>query len=59
VTEVQSNSTMDAKEKLGRSNGSIFKKHSLAKEYKEVAKSLFIIVEVSLSCERRAQLDSL
>ncbi|KAN0128069.1 hypothetical protein V8E53_014106 [Lactarius tabidus] len=40
--------TMDAKEKLGRSNGSIFKKHSLAKEYKEVAKSLFIIVEIEI-----------
>ena len=50
---------MDAREKLESANGSIFKKYSRAKEYKEVAKSLFIIIEVSLSCELRRQLDSL
>ncbi|KAF8258748.1 hypothetical protein EI94DRAFT_1707698 [Lactarius quietus] len=51
-------STMDAKDKLRgvKGPGYVLKKYSLAKEYKQVAKSLFIIVEISRArAERAAQ----
>lgn len=39
--------------------GSIRRKYSLAKDYKQVAEHLFLVVEVSLSCEHKTQLNLL
>ena len=51
---------MEAKRNLDNAAGSIFKKYSRAKEYKQVTKALFIVVEVSIPVnEQRTQFDSL
>ncbi len=59
MTEAQWDRTIRAKESLQRANGSVFQRRSLAKEYRQVAKHLFIIVEVSIYRDHGIRLDSL
>lgn len=46
-TDAQWGRTTTAKQRMGSANGSIRERYSLAKDYKEIAKNLFIIVEVN------------
>jgi hypothetical protein len=50
MTETQSDSTTTAKALLQSASGSLRQKFALAKEYKQRAEHLFIIVQVSLPC---------
>ncbi len=59
VTEAQWDRARDMKGKLEDGKRSVFKRLSLAKDYERVARHLFIVVEVSVSCEHRTQPDVL
>lgn len=63
MIETQWDRTTLARQQIGDAGGSILgsirRKYSLAKDYKQVAAHLFFVVEVSLSGERKTPLNFL
>lgn len=56
MAETHWDRTRIAKKEMDSARGSIRRRFSRAKDYKQRAEHLFIIVEVSLSCERKRNL---